>query len=93
MSHFLQEGSLEGVPVLVLANKADIAPPGCVGQMIFDMGLHERLHNRAWNICSVAAKDVEGSGDLSPLEWATSVDRGAVGCHSFVEDQLTKAAK
>lgn len=66
LSALLDEEKLAGVPLLILANKQDLATAKRPDEITIELGLHE-IRNRNWQIqgCSAISK----SGLDNALQW------------------------
>jgi ADP-ribosylation factor-like protein 3 len=66
LAALLQEEKLAGVPLLILANKQDLATALQPDQITVDLGLHE-IRNRNWQIQGCSAITKAGLEDA--LQW------------------------
>jgi signal recognition particle receptor subunit beta len=66
LGHILAEEILQGVPLIVMANKQDLPTAMNRTQVAHGLGLHN-LHGRRWHIQGCSA--ISGNGLYEGLDW------------------------
>jgi hypothetical protein len=70
LSRLLSTNELKGVPVLVFANKQDMAGPGCGPENVMKQLGMDTIRDRPW-FCQ-GCSGVAGSGLYEGMDWLTA---------------------